>query len=523
MINKRLILLVALMAVMLAAIVPAYRGIDFGHHWDEPRLLDSACESIESGILLPRWYSYPSLSYDLVAICAVPKMGIIMVDEFGRKGPDNTTRIKAIKMRLLDYVHSTDYKLLVRAIFIVLTYLAVIWIGLLVYRWRGSIPEAVIAAGILAGSWELNYHSRWIAPDGILMQFGVLSLMFLMHGIRNEARKGFWIKLAAVTAGLACGTKYTGGIFLIPVLASLFMWPDIMPQINSKQAIKSVFIILACFTVAFVITTPGALLEPVRFVRHVSWEMSHYGRGHYGHSINAGFEHAYLLFVYLSQVSLSANSIIALVWCGFAVIGTWSAYKDDKKEAILILMVPLVYFVYMSIQKVMIVRNYLLLLPFMAVFAARGIALIYETSSRRWKWLGVAVYVLVFIMFVINIRGLISTSETIRNRHNVSQKDEVLNYIRSHIKQGFVLSAEAREQLLIDQKEFICPDARKTNYVFMARWWGAGLANRKGRYQLISGSREVNFDYYPDWAGDVRVVAMDYKDALLAGMITDGK
>ena len=45
------------------------------------------------------------------------------------------------------------------------------WLYRLVLTWRGSRIEALLAASLLALSWEVSYHTRWVAPDGLLMQF----------------------------------------------------------------------------------------------------------------------------------------------------------------------------------------------------------------------------------------------------------------------------------------------------------------------------------------------------------------
>ena len=53
--------------------------------------------------------------------------------------------------------------------------------------------------------------------------------------------------------------------------------------------------------------------------------------------------------------------------------------------------------------------------------------------------------------------------------------------------------------------------ASADGYVFVSnevRDWQLWVANRPGIYRTVSGPLEVNFDYYPSWAGPPRVLAV---------------
>ena len=49
-------------------------GIDFGSHFEEERLLNSVEQSKRTGLFIPRWYNYPSFSYDLCLLAMAPEM-----------------------------------------------------------------------------------------------------------------------------------------------------------------------------------------------------------------------------------------------------------------------------------------------------------------------------------------------------------------------------------------------------------------------------------------------------------------
>jgi hypothetical protein len=49
-------------------------GIDFGKHWDERKLIKSVRDSIPNGEIIPGWYNYPSMTYDLVVASSSPEI-----------------------------------------------------------------------------------------------------------------------------------------------------------------------------------------------------------------------------------------------------------------------------------------------------------------------------------------------------------------------------------------------------------------------------------------------------------------
>lgn len=126
-------------------------GIDLGHHWDEPVNIEHVSNSIKTNILLPTFYNYPSATYWTIFAALLPKL---------------LTAIQSDSFSLLNYSRSTEFLLQARALFLVLSSLTIVWVYLLVKAWRKRTGEALLAAGLIALSWEVAYHSRWVALDG---------------------------------------------------------------------------------------------------------------------------------------------------------------------------------------------------------------------------------------------------------------------------------------------------------------------------------------------------------------------
>ncbi len=56
------------LALWLFAFSTGWLGVDFGTHWDERKLMKSVRDTMQTGIILPGWYNYPSMIYDLAIL-----------------------------------------------------------------------------------------------------------------------------------------------------------------------------------------------------------------------------------------------------------------------------------------------------------------------------------------------------------------------------------------------------------------------------------------------------------------------
>ena len=194
----------------LAFLLVVNRGIDFGVHWDEPgNIIAPVALSFQHGFtLLPEDYSYPGVVYWLPLAGLTPEVTRAIVS--GKRTPDS------LKDELLPVLKGQAFLLRLRRIFAFVTALTVLWIYFAVLVWGRSWREAMCAAFFFAFSWEVVYHARWAAPDGILMQFGALAFLLLSLAWRTDSR---WpLFLAAVAAGFGCGSKYPGALLVLSLI-----------------------------------------------------------------------------------------------------------------------------------------------------------------------------------------------------------------------------------------------------------------------------------------------------------------
>lgn len=504
-------------AVFIFVFVTGYRGIDFGGHWDEPVMMRSVRRVVETGRLLPHRYNYPSMIHHMVWLCLVPDV----VAAVGKV--DGEAREK-FRQRLAGKVMELPFAIRARTMFLVVTLLSLLWTYLVVFKCRGNWWEALLAAALLGLSWEVAYHARWITPDGVLMQFGALYVLVWMVMLDSESRKTRWLWTSALVAGLACGTKYPGGILLVPSL-SYAVYRGTGDNRPRGKRLRDGLGVLLVFGVTFVATTPGILIEPTKFAQGVLFEIRHYATGHLGHSVSPGIPHAISMLQYLVLSAFSKFWPIAIACFGFAGIGGFVVLKQDRRAAFVLVLVPCLYFVFMSAQRVMFVRNLQILFPFMAVLAARG--MMFAGERLRSRPLKRAYVGVILSGLIVNLVWLAYASNTIRTWRTIDSKRRVLEYLRKNTGEVVFVSALVAKLIKDDESDgglgkLTSKRAEATKFVidtrdgFERRSWPA---NRFGRWEIVSGPYEVNFDYYPLWGSNWRIVAVDADVASKLGAI----
>ena len=352
------------------------RGLDFGEHWDEGFQVRLVERSIEEETLLPDWYNYPSVSYWLALAAIAPEA--LGADYSGMKtrGPlgigEPVQGIAPVKQELTQVARDPNFLLRMRGVFLCVSALAILGVYSATRR-RGGPWESLFAAGLIATSWEVSYHARWVAPDMIL---AALVALYMVSLLRAYESKGCLLS-TALLAGLATGTKYTAGLLLLPIL---LLWWRTPPERDPKRLVGS----LAAFTASFLASTPGAVLQPLRFWRDVAFERFHYGEaGHYGFGVDAGLEHLGLMMRWISTALASPYAPVALLVSFLALVGAFHSWRRDPVEAALLLLVPVSWVLFFSTQKVLFVRNLLPIAPFLALFAARGLSALGRSMTGR--------------------------------------------------------------------------------------------------------------------------------------------
>jgi hypothetical protein len=505
-------------------------GIDFGVHWDQQKIITSVVRTYEDAVILPGWYNYPSLSYNLVFLASLPDSIVVLL----REEDDVSSRLISFRhdiedaLSVFEKVRETlpfnNFPLRARLVFLFFTLLTGVWVYLLARQLGNGRWASLFASTLFFSSWEMAYHARWIAPDGLLMQFGTLTLLLAMLAVSSRGYKPLvWLILSAIAAGLTFGTKYYGGMFIFPVLTAAYVFLRKREQTFREMILLSIGLI-GIFTAAFLLSTPGAIVDPLRFIKDINYEMYHYSTGHRGYTVEAGLEHFLLYLSYLVLVAFSPYPPLAMIVFLLGLIGIYALIKQQASKwvVLIFLFIPILYVVYMSQQKVLIVRNYLIVLPFLSVLAGQGLAFLWNLRQLALPIFKGLLFILVLGLLTANFYWQYTAAKSIQERDQADLPARLFETIQTSPNETFYLSPQAQELAASFSFTNVVNEPQQAQLlIYFSRENDRPVSNRFGMYQTPFGPYEVNFNYYPSWHGDTRLVVMKMQDVLAQPTLRD--
>jgi hypothetical protein len=307
--------------------------------------------------------------------------------------------------------------------------------------------------------------------------------------------------------------KYTAGILLIPLLLAIALTPP-TPTRNRIAPIREAGLALLVMVATFLLTTPGCILEPEQFLRGVQGEMIHYRSGHHGpYTVIRGLWHTVYLTEYLGTVLMSRNVVLAVVAAALAAGGARALARSRPRIGFWLLSLPVLFIAYMSMQRVMIVRNYLILLPIIGVLSSLGLAGLLRVSARR-PALVLVVVGFALAMIVFNFAVATHSAWTIVHPSRVSRREAIEQRLSTAPKTRFCLSPATRA-LLEESPAFRAANVVSSldsaeRFIFASDEvadHNQFLGNQRGRYRTVwARMDDVNWDYYPTWVGSPRLL-----------------
>ncbi|MCW5732929.1 MAG: hypothetical protein KIS73_02325 [Enhydrobacter sp.] len=506
--------LVLLFLVFLFALFSGMAGVDFGSQWDQNFVKGQVNKYVRTGNLLAGSYYYPPVSSYIATSTTLP-YAAPFVARYG------TNWVPTQNYLLNEVLKNPNQAFLLnlRRVFVFFTTLAVLWVGLA--AGQRNWLAGVVAGAVLAFSWEVNYHSRYVLPDGPTMQFVALSLSFCLFAFYKvkPLPPAAWLYLAAAASSAATATKYTAGLSLLAVLFfGLILWKqDVKPV--SNLLLRWVAVLLV-FALVFLLLVPGVLLEPDIFWGHVIEESQHYAYGHGRQTVDQGWDHLSRMLIYLFAVAFSPYPILATTVGAFILLGIYALLRSpDRAERWLgavLVGVPALYLLFLATHRVLFVRNLLQVLPSLALFAGFGFQWLYESlgqaPQKRLRFIPVALLALVL---GFNAHWILSSVQTIRARDTDTFIHQALNHIAAHPEQSVYMTAAASQLLAgYDLPAHLTADKSGSQdlvlFAYLADAFdeeeGNWPVNEIGASPLIFGPREINMDWYASWPSVERLV-----------------
>ena len=334
---------------------------------DEPLKVFLAQRIFKTGDLNPHYFLKPSLFLYINALAYIPFYligkwrGIYQTpaDIPYPQGLDGTIGI--------GYTAAPATFIMGRLLTVLVATITVYLVYLLALRLTRRPAVGLLAALLLAVMPIDVRNAQVVATDSYMILFLTLTALFALQVYQRGERRDYL--LAGMAIGLTAAGKYNGAIIaLILVVAHLLRtgWR----QLLDRRLLLAAYTALA----TFLLVTPYALLDSTTFFANVAYEYLHYSSvGHPGGEGN-------VLVFYLGALGQSLGPLLILAPAGMAVL-----WQRDRYLAILMGSFPLTHFLFINLFVVRGERMLLLLLPFLAFFAALAlVALADGLKARRW-------------------------------------------------------------------------------------------------------------------------------------------
>ncbi len=382
--KKNTVYYALLVFILLAAFFLRYKGITFGFplmiHADEKKIVNRAFKIIESGEMNPHFFNYPTgYIYTQAAL-----LGMVDIAVKATSNPDGITSADKETLhfagRFLTILLSMG------------TILIVYIIGTLLAGKTGGLAAAVFTAF----SFLHVSNSFVVTVDSPMVFWCMLSFLMSLLIMEKGPKPKYYI-LAAVFAGFAVGTKYTAFIIVLPLLYAHFY--SNFFSLRKSIDIKIISIMLLV-VLAFLVTTPYALLDFGTFKKDILFESRHYSTRHIGADTGADSYKSYFLFL------IDGFGIIPFI---ISIAGIGCLMVKDRKKGFFLLLFPLVFFLFIGRYKVHFARNLLAVIPFLSVFSGLLIAASIDIVKRHRKS---RLKVLLFVgLAILSMAGLYGVYE----------------------------------------------------------------------------------------------------------------
>jgi 4-amino-4-deoxy-L-arabinose transferase-like glycosyltransferase len=316
-------------------------GIPYAIGVDEPEVMDRAVQMMRTGDFNPRFFDYPGFYIHLQLVVASLRFLA------------GATRGE---WQSLSEVSPTDFYVWARAVTALLGTATVVLLYQIGMRW--GTRYAALAAGLLAVMPMHVRESHYVLTDVPATFF--VTLTFLLALRAHEQGKAMAFALAGAAAGLAAATKYPGALALLLPLIAAWMTPGARPSrlVVTLSAVGA-------FVAAFLIAAPYTVLDLPGFLNGYARLAGHYNRRlpveapwitYYKHLRNGLHWPAFLMVV--------AGLVLGIVR---AVRG------PGRVRWTLAVLFPLVYFWFVSQQRLVFGRYLMPLIPFVCVLASTAV------------------------------------------------------------------------------------------------------------------------------------------------------
>ena len=293
----------------------------------------------------------------------------------------------------------------------------------------------LLAAAIEAVAFLPVFYSHLALNDVPTLAPLTLSLLG-SAGVLRKGRARDHL-LAGVGLGLACATKYTAGIVLVPYLAAVAArYLDIAAESGSasagRRAVGGIALAGVVAVVAFLIANPYAILDYTDFHAELIHQstLSAEAQGKLGAPKDGG------LAYYLWTLTWGLGWVPALAALGGAVSVWWR----ERALGWLLVPAPLLYLAFMGIQGRYFGRWLLPIFPILCLLAALFALQLVDTVARRLPRLRFAAAAL--LVAALLVQGLVYSVHSGKVLARADTRNLTRDWMLAHIPAGTPIAVE---------------------------------------------------------------------------------
>jgi hypothetical protein len=330
--------------ILVLAFALRLKNIWFGYplqlHPDEPVIVQSALNIISTGDMNPHNFLYPSLNIYLNALLYKT---VSLVENV----------ILRISTDAKPEIHYYLYGRALNVLFSTASIYVVYDIGKRLFNpWSGIAAACFIAAS------SLHVGNSYFVTVDTSMAFWCTLACLIATLIYTKGAKTSYYLAGGVCVGFAIGCKYTAFPAFLPILVAHVY----QSRQERNFTNKNIILAAAVVPVAFLLTTPYALLDYRAFLSALAYQKREYSIGH------PGAESFYGLSIgnYCKYLFTEGYGIIPSI---LALAGIPVLYRNSRSCVLLLLSFPLAILVFLGMYKVYFPRNVVTLIPFLSLFS----------------------------------------------------------------------------------------------------------------------------------------------------------
>ncbi|MEY4700896.1 MAG: hypothetical protein RL326_1083 [Pseudomonadota bacterium] len=339
------------------------------YHEDDAHHFNHTVEMAQEGRLNPHYFNKPALHFYL-------RIPVVYASAAWEKFQGRLGSLKEIRTRnaygVGDYAFTPSHP----NILIWNRLESVAWcalIGILVFtvtlRLTNQLSPALLASAITYASPEFLKNSYIIGVDTLMALMCLACTAVALAGLSSRSLKT--LTLCAFTAGLACAAKYNAApIAIVP----LTLWA------LKDSSIRSLFVVGAAGLAGFFAGAPFSFLAFDEFWKGISFELWHYAvAGHVGNTAERGFPQIRFYSQWLVTDGIGWLATI------FALVGSIAFLRRDRERAIVLGVFPFAYCALMVMQRANFTRNMVVMIPYLAVYAAYAFSRLGNAARRSTR------------------------------------------------------------------------------------------------------------------------------------------